>query len=104
MKKNIKDGLFLLNMKITFVEDLKRRAVVKIEGETHTLANMLEKELWEDDDVTSVGYHVDHPLIGVPVLVIETNQNRTARKALINAAKRLERRTQSFEEELENAF
>ena len=82
-------------MEINIVEETKKKMIFEIKGESHTLANLLEKELWNDKKVSAVGYHVKHPLIGVPRMVLETN-GVAPRTALDNAVKRLNKKNKDF--------
>ena len=80
-------------MEIKIIEESKKKLIFKMKGENHTLANLLEKELWNDKDVTAAGYHVDHPLVGVPRMIIEAPDPR---KALEKAIKGLKKKNADF--------
>ena len=82
-------------MEINIIEEKQRRLVFEIKGEGHTLANLLEKELWNDKKVNAAGYHIKHPLIGVPRMVVETT-GIAPRKALENAITRLKKKNKDF--------
>lgn len=75
-------------MEIKVLEEKKNRLVVSIEGETHTLCNALVKELWNDKHVKAAGYRIDHPLAGVPDLMVETD-GADPRKTVNSAVDRL---------------
>lgn len=83
-------------MELNILEESKKKMIFKIKGEGHTLTNLLEKELYNDSDIIAAGYFVDHPLVGVPRMVVETNGKKTPRKALVDAAKRLKKQTKAF--------
>jgi DNA-directed RNA polymerase subunit L len=78
-------------VEIKIIEDKKARLIVELEGADHTLCNSLKAELWNDPHVKVSGYHVKHPLIGSPIMVIETDTSEAPRKALAEAAKRLKK-------------
>lgn len=80
-------------MEIKVVEESKKKLIFEIIGESHTMANLLEKELWEDKDVVAAGYHIDHPLFGVPRMIVEAPDPR---KALEKAIKRLKKKNADF--------
>jgi len=84
-------------MEINIIEEDKKKMVFEIKGESHTLSNLLEKELWRDEDVKAAGYNVAHPLIGVPKMVVETNGKKTAREAVEDAAKRMKKQNADFQ-------
>ena len=89
-------------MEINVIEENKKRMVFEIKGEGHTLANLLEKELWNDKNVTAAGYQVDHPLTGVPKMIVETSGSEP-RKALQNAIKRLKTKNSEFAKKFKKA-
>jgi len=83
-------------MKIKVKESKKNKLVLEIHGETHTLFNALKKELWNDSHVKVAGYHIDHPLTGIPRFTVETDGSEDPKKALIAAADRLKKTTDKF--------
>lgn len=82
-------------MEINIIEESKNKMIFEIKGEGHTIANLIEKELWNDKSVTAAGYHVKHPLIGVPRMVVETS-GIEPRKALESAINRLKKQNSEF--------
>ena len=76
-------------MEITIIEDKKKRLVFEIRGEDHTLCNALREELWNDKSVSVSAYNINHPLVGVPKFIIETDGKKDPKKALKDAIKRL---------------
>jgi len=83
-------------MKVKVLEEKKNRLVIEIEGEGHAFCNALKKELWNDSHVKVAAYKIEHPLVGVPTLVVETDGKETPKKALTEAAKRLGKATDNF--------
>ena len=83
-------------MKLKILENKKNRMVLEIKGETHTFCNALKKELWNDKHVKAAGYNIQHPVIGVPKIVVETDGVEKPKKALIEAAKRLDKIASKF--------
>jgi DNA-directed RNA polymerase subunit L len=82
-------------MEINVLEEKKNRLVVSIEGESHTICNALVKELWNDKHVKNAGYKIDHPLVGKPNLMVETD-GADPRKAISSAVKRLTKAAADF--------
>ena len=74
-------------MKLNIVEDKKNRMVVEIHGETHSFCNALKKELWNDSHVKVSGYRIEHPLVGIPTFIIETDGK--TKKEAVEKAKRM---------------
>lgn len=83
-------------MEIKVLEESKNKLIIELEGEDHTLANLLKKELWNDEHVKTSGYSVEHPLIGRPKIVVETDGKESPRDALKAASERLSKENDKF--------
>lgn len=83
-------------MKLVVTEKTKKKIIFKLEGVDHTLCNVLKNELYNDESVNAAAYNIEHPLIGIPLFVIETNGSKTPEKALQSALKRLEKKNEQF--------
>ena len=79
-------------MEIKILEESKGSIKIEVEGEDHTLANALRNELWNDSHVIIAGYNIDHPLIGNPVIIVETDGKEEPKKALQAAVERLKKK------------
>lgn len=69
----------------------KTQARIELVGETHTFADVLRHELSEDRRVKNVSYDKQHPQLGNPILVLETDGEdpvAVAKKAAKNLAER----------------
>ena len=75
-------------MELEIIEEKKNRIVLKIKGETHTFCNALKKALLDDKHVKIATYKIDHPLIGIPEMIVETD-GKDPKKALKEASDRL---------------
>jgi DNA-directed RNA polymerase subunit L len=53
---------------------------IQIEGEGHSLLNLLQKTLLEDDTVEMAGYDVPHPLIDRAILYVRKKSFKRALK------------------------
>lgn len=82
-------------MDIKVLEDKENRMVVELTSEDHTFANLIRKLLWEDKDVDSAAYRIEHPLVGKPQLMVVTKKGEP-RKALIKAAERMKEISKDF--------
>lgn len=83
-------------MKTTFLVDEDKHVEVLLEGEEHSLPNVLKDILLESDDVEFAAYVIDHPLVGSPKLIIKTKRKK-ARETLKNAIETLQERLKEFE-------
>ena len=63
--------------------------VAELEGEDHTLANLLAKYLIRVDGVKYASYHIPHPLVGQPVLRVVTDGKLDPLEALEITLKRI---------------
>jgi len=86
-------------MELDIVEDKKNRMVFELKGETHTFCNILRKELWNDKHVKIATYNIEHPLIGVPKIIVETDGKKSPKKALQEAVKRIEKINDNFKKQ-----
>ena len=76
-------------MEIEVLERKKNKLVLKINGGGHTICNVLKDELTNDSNVKIVAYMIDHPLIGVPKMEIETNGKVSPEVAIKKALKNI---------------
>lgn len=76
-------------MEFNVKEETKTKLRFTLKGEDHTFCNLLKSELWNNKDVIVSSYKIDHPLIGLPIFLIETNGKTGPRDALKNAVKNL---------------
>ncbi len=83
-------------MKVKVIEDNKNKLVLEIRGEGHAFCNALKKELWNDKHVKTAAYKIEHPLVGIPTMIVETDGKETPKKALTEAAKRLGKLADNF--------
>ncbi|CAD1810316.1 DNA-directed RNA polymerase II subunit RPB11 [Candida parapsilosis] len=81
------DGLE--KIKITPDSKVPNAAIIKIEREDHTLANLLRAQLLKDDRVIFAAYKVEHPLFANFVLRIQTEDDYSPKDALKNACQAL---------------
>ncbi|MBU4246267.1 MAG: DNA-directed RNA polymerase subunit L [Nanoarchaeota archaeon] len=87
-------------MKINVLEEKKDSLVVEIEGERHTIPNLIRESLWEDNSVTLAAYEKKHPSLGSPKIIVKA---KDPRNALVSAIKRCESETKDFMDEFEKA-
>jgi DNA-directed RNA polymerase subunit L len=86
--------------KMKVIKDTKNELEIEIEGESHTLCNVLRKTLMEDKDVESAAYVIEHPTIGVPKLYLKA---KNPRKSLMRAVETLKSRSDEFKNLIESS-
>lgn len=85
-------------MEVSIVEEKKNRIVINAKGEGHTLCNAIRKELWNDEHVKAASYAIEHPLIGTPNIICETD-GADPRKTVLAAVKRVQKAAEKVKEE-----
>lgn len=85
-------------MDVKILEEKKNKLVFTIEGDGSTIANMLKKELWNDEHVKAAGFSIEHPLINIPTFVLETD-GADPKKTATAAAKRIAKQVEKFRDE-----
>jgi len=86
-------------MELNVIEDKKNRMVFEIKGETHTFCNILRKELWNDKHIKIAAYSIDHPLLGIPRFIVETDGKEEPKEAVREAVKRLKKMNEAFQKQ-----
>ncbi|ODV69732.1 RBP11-like subunits of RNA polymerase [Hyphopichia burtonii NRRL Y-1933] len=72
-------------IKITPDTKVPNAALIRIEREDHTLANLLRAQLLKDERVIFAAYKVEHPLFANFILRIQTEDDYSPKDALKNA-------------------
>ena len=88
-------------MEITVVEESKKRIVCEIPGEGHTLCNALKSQLLKNEHVKIATYSIKHPLLGTPVMLIDTDGTISPREAMAEAANALSDECKEFRKEFD---
>ena len=89
-------------MEINVLEESKDKIVFEIKGEGHAFCNVLRSELNKNKKVKNAGYAIEHPLVGVPKFVLETD-GADPRTVLQDAMKSLKKDIASFKKDFEKA-
>jgi len=77
---------------------------IEVEGVGHTLCNLLQKRLLEDENVDLAGYDIPHPLASNSVIYVRTKGDVKPEKALLKAIGKARETNKKFSEELEKAL
>ena len=88
-------------MEITILEEKKNKIIFEVNGETHTLCNALQKELWNDPHVKAAGYNIEHPLLNIPRFMLETD-GADPKKTISAAVKRLSKEASKLKDQAKN--
>ncbi len=87
-------------MQLKVLEKKDNELKFEVEGEGHTLFNLLETVLLEDEKVEFASYNIPHPLIPKTVVMIKTSVGRKPDEALKEACEKILQRGK----ELNKAF
>jgi len=91
-------------LQIKILKDTSQELKLEIAGEGHTLCNLLEKTLLEDETVEIAGYDIPHPLTSNTILYIRTKEGRDPKEALKEALERIAETGRSLREAFEEAL
>ena len=91
-------------MKIILVSENDSELKFEVQGEGHTLLNLLQQVLMSYKNVESVGYTVPHRLIDSSVFHIKTKGGDKPVAAIIKASKEIKEAADEFGNALEKAF
>ena len=82
-------------MEMNVLEEKKGRMIFELEGASHTVCNILKRELWKDKHVKNAGYTIRHPLVGKPEFIIETD-GEDPRKIVANTCQKIKKDFEKF--------
>ncbi|MEM2025585.1 MAG: DNA-directed RNA polymerase subunit L [Desulfurococcaceae archaeon] len=91
-------------MNIRVISKSKRELVVEIEGEDHTLGNMLMKEALEHPSVEYASYRIPHPLKSTLEFTIVVKEGEDLSKTLLEVINRLREEMGSFKKAIEESL
>ena len=77
---------------------------MEIGGEGHTLCNLLESVLLEDEYIEFAGYDIPHPLVSSPVISIITKDGKKPEEALREAVEKILERGRELDEGFDRAI
>jgi len=69
-------------MKVKILKRTSNELKLEVEGIGHTLCNLLQKRLLEDENVALAGYDIPHPLASNPIIYVRTKGDVKPEEAL----------------------
>ena len=91
-------------MRVKFLKRTPDELKIKIEGEGHTLCNLLQKTLLEDDTIEMAGYDVPHPLVDSAIVYVHTKGRRRPETAVKEATEKILTRNKDFRKSFKKAL
>ncbi|MDH5449474.1 MAG: DNA-directed RNA polymerase subunit L [Candidatus Bathyarchaeota archaeon] len=91
-------------MKFEVLKKNSNELKIEIEGEGHSLCNLLQKFLVEDDTVDMAGYTVPHPLLPHAIVYVRTKKKRKPEAAIKDAMKKIRAQNEEFKTIFEEAL
>jgi len=91
-------------MKIKVLKRTSNELKIEVEGEGHTLCNVLQKALLDDDTIDMAGYDVPHPLVDSAIVYVRTKGKRKPEAAVKEATKKILGRNKQLRKSFKKAL
>jgi DNA-directed RNA polymerase subunit L len=91
-------------MKVEMLKRDSNELKIEIEGVGHTLCNLLQKRLLEDENVDLAGYDVPHPLASSSIIYVRTKGKVKPEEALRAAVEKVREMNKEFSKEFQKAL
>jgi DNA-directed RNA polymerase subunit L len=90
-------------MKIKILKETANELKLELEGEGHSLLNLLQKIILEDDRIEMAGYDVPHPLIDRAILYVHTKGRTSPGTVIKEATKKVKSLSKEFKKSFKKA-
>ena len=91
-------------MEIKVIENKKNKMVFEIKDVSHGFCNVLKKELWNNSHIKAAAYKIEHPLIGIPTFMVETDGKEAPKAALLKASEKLLKKGSELKKKISSAL
>ncbi|RLI14663.1 DNA-directed RNA polymerase subunit L [Candidatus Bathyarchaeota archaeon] len=91
-------------MKVKILKKTPNELKIEVQDIGHTLCNLLQKRLLEDENVDLAGYDIPHPLASNAIIYIRTKNKVKPEEALKKAVKRTLKMNKEFGQKLQKAL
>ncbi len=91
-------------MKVKILKKTSNELKIEVQDIGHTLCNLLQKRLLEDENVDLAGYDIPHPLASNAIIYIRTKNKVKPEEALKKAVKRTLKMNKEFGQKLQKAL
>ena len=90
-------------MEIKVLKQTDNELKLEIHGEGHSLLNLLQKALLEDDNIEMAGYDVPHPLFDRGILYVQTKDKQSPEGVVKEAVKKVHGLNKDFHKSFKKA-
>jgi DNA-directed RNA polymerase subunit L len=90
-------------LKVNIVKKTDNELKIEVEGAGHSLLNVLQKTLLDDDTIEVAGYHVPHPLIDSGILYVNTKGKQNPEAVIAEATKKVLDLSKDFQKAFKKA-
>jgi DNA-directed RNA polymerase subunit L len=91
-------------MKVKILKKTPNELKLDVDGVGHTLCDLLQKRLLEDENVDLAGYNIPHPLASNSIVYVRTKGDVKPEVVLRKAVKRAREMNKGFSKELKKAL
>ncbi|MDH5481381.1 MAG: DNA-directed RNA polymerase subunit L [Candidatus Bathyarchaeota archaeon] len=91
-------------MKIRVLKRSSDELKIEIEGTGHTLCNLVQKKLLEDENVDLAGYNIPHPLASTSIIYVRTKGDVKPEVSLQGAVKKARKMNKEFGKEFQKTL
>ncbi len=100
----MKAGKVRTKMKVNVLIKSPTELKIEVEGAGHTLCNLLQKKLLEEENVDLAGYDIPHPLAPISIIYVRTKGRVKPEQILKNAIEKTREMNKEFGKELARAL
>jgi DNA-directed RNA polymerase subunit L len=91
-------------VKVRVVNKASNELKLEVEGAGHTLCNLLQKRLLEEESVELAGYDIPHPMTSSAIIYVRTKGRVKPEDVLKRALTKARERNTEFGKEFEKAL
>ena len=91
-------------MKVNVLKKTPNELKIEVEGAGHTIGNLLQKKLLEEENVDLAGYDIPHPLASNPFIYVRTTGKAKPEQILKSAIDKTREMNKEFGKELVKAL
>ena len=90
-------------MKVKILKRTDKELKIEVEGEGHSLLNLLQKAILEDDNIEMAGYDVPHPLFDRGILYVQAKDKQNPEDIVKEAANKVHGLNKDFHKAFKKA-